>query len=66
MWPDRVLNTGPLALELDALMTALCGLATMGSELFPLREAPKRMELITSAPSISFHHMQISEDCYGY
>ena len=56
MWLDRVSNTGPLALELDALMTALYGLATMGSELFPLREAPKRMELITSA-----HELSLSE-----
>ena len=27
MWPDRVLNQGPLALESDPLPTALCGLA---------------------------------------
>ena len=25
MWPDRVSNPGPLALESDALPTALCG-----------------------------------------
>ena len=28
MWPDRVLNTGPLALESDALPTALRGPAS--------------------------------------
>ena len=27
MWPDWVLNPGLLALESDALQTALCGLA---------------------------------------
>ena len=27
MWPDRVSNSGPLALESDALPTALRGLA---------------------------------------
>ena len=25
MWPDRVSNLGPLALESDALLTLLCG-----------------------------------------
>ena len=25
MWPDQVLNPGPLALESDALPTVLCG-----------------------------------------
>ena len=25
MWPDRVSSSGPLALESDALPTALCG-----------------------------------------
>ena len=28
MWPDRVLNPGPLAHESDALPTALCGPAS--------------------------------------
>ena len=27
MWPYRVSNPGPLALETDALLTGLCGLA---------------------------------------
>ena len=31
MWPDRVSNPGPLALELDALPTALRGPATSES-----------------------------------
>ena len=36
MWPDQVLILGPLALESDALLTALCGpainpLNTMGT-----------------------------------
>ena len=25
MWPDRIVNTGPLALESDVLPTGLCG-----------------------------------------
>ena len=29
MWPDRVSNSGPLALESDALPTALRGLASL-------------------------------------
>ena len=28
MWPDQVLNPGPLTYESGALLTALCGLAT--------------------------------------
>ena len=27
MWPDQVSNLGPPALQSDALLTALCGLA---------------------------------------
>ena len=27
MWPDWISNPGPLALELDALQTALCDMA---------------------------------------
>ena len=33
MWPDWVSNPGPLALESDALPTALCGLATEKGKL---------------------------------
>ena len=29
-WPDRVSNPGPLTLELDVLLTALCGPAVQG------------------------------------
>ena len=35
MWPDLVSIPGPLALELDALLIALCDLATYGCEVTP-------------------------------
>ena len=34
MWPDWVSNPGPLALESDALPTALCCLASLFAQVF--------------------------------
>ena len=45
MWPDRVSNLGPLALEADALPTALRGPARPGSLFITVHS--RRMKVVT-------------------
>ena len=42
MWPDRVSNPGPLALESDALPTALLGPADFGAQVNTVTQVSTR------------------------
>ena len=51
MWPDRVSNPGPLALELDMLPTALLGPATSSENMVPVVYLQTRLWVLTLMPS---------------
>ena len=51
MWPDRVSNPGPLALESDVLPTVLCGPAV---SCLKRAKQPFCMSLLNSGPQHVF------------